>query len=458
MKEMNLRVLIYMNPMAVDKISKKFLYEKDSGFLFIKQLLQELPDEWAYYILLPKEVKVSFFEANNKTIIPVFYDYSTSIHQNRYHFNRNILANLLPYGTDIDVVINNQPEVSANIRVFFENQRRESPIIINYFHWIDCVNSAKYAKELSGFIWRQLDGVINSDLSCFHGEYARNLFNESCKSLGVDMNIVNYNYGYFHPKATVFGIDEFDLPNKKIILFNHRLNNSTGWRSVLEICDDLYKKRDDFVLWFTDEDNLQFKKEAKKYDFLIIKRLPYRQYGHLIKNSHFSICNTSDYATWNMAVLDSSCNGCLPVVPNDTHDIYKNMFGDFGYYHDYKNLKNIINELLDTTKSDVDLINSKITVLLHKNYNIKEFIYKKILSKIEGKNITKFDSVITMIAENSNVLKKDFVNKLWAFHANSNFQLIRWKLLSSGIYDDIHSHETLYSKDSPTWIECNDII
>ena len=45
------------------------------------------------------------------------------------------------------------------------------------------------------------------------------------------MNIVNYNYGYFHPKATVFGIDEFDLPNKKIILFN----NDNKIRYVLPI-------------------------------------------------------------------------------------------------------------------------------------------------------------------------------------------------------------------------------
>ena len=129
---MNIRVLIYMNPLVVDKISKRFLWEKDSGFLYTKQLIQSLPTDWRFTVLTPKNFDRTFFDDEHE-IDCVEYDYSTSIHQNRYHFNRNILAKALPYGVDIDVVLNMQPEVTANLRVFFENQRREKPIIIKLF-------------------------------------------------------------------------------------------------------------------------------------------------------------------------------------------------------------------------------------------------------------------------------------------------------------------------------------
>ena len=85
---MNLRILIYSNPLVVDKISKRFLFQKDSGFIFTKNLLSALPDEWRYYWLIPenitKEEQIWFLTKPNITLIP--YPYSTSMHQNRYEF------------------------------------------------------------------------------------------------------------------------------------------------------------------------------------------------------------------------------------------------------------------------------------------------------------------------------------------------------------------------------------
>ena len=114
---MNFRVLVYMNPLVFNKISKKFIPEKDSGFLYTKQLIASLPQNWRFTILVPKGVTAEFFDSTHN-IECVQYDYATSIHQNRYHFNRNIISKALPFTKDIDIVINNQPEVTANLRVF----------------------------------------------------------------------------------------------------------------------------------------------------------------------------------------------------------------------------------------------------------------------------------------------------------------------------------------------------
>ena len=230
---MNIRVLIYMNPLVFNKISKKFLAEKDSGILYTKQLIESLPTNWRFTVLVPKGVTADFF-GNTHIVECIEYDYSTSIHQNRYHFNRNILSKSFPFTKDVDVVINNQPEVTANLRVFFKIQRREYPLIINLFHWIDCKESSKFASDLSGFIFRQVEGFNEADINLFHNEYALRLFRESAQENGLPIG--GLQSGFFHPQPTKFGKKPIKLPDKKIILFNHRLNNTTGWKEVIKIC------------------------------------------------------------------------------------------------------------------------------------------------------------------------------------------------------------------------------
>ena len=400
-----------MNPLTVDKVSKKFLWEKDSGFLYTKQLIESLPSDWRFTILTPKGFDESFFDVENIECIE--YDYSTSIHQNRYHFNRNILAKALPYSTDIDVVLNMQPEVTASIKTFFQNQRREKPIIINYYHWIDCKESRKFGAGLDGFIWRQVEGYNNADLNLFHNEYAYGLFCGSADEIGLPVSDIPV--GYFHPLPTQFGDKPIELPDKKIILFNHRLNNSTGWKQVVEACKKL--ERDDFVLWLTDEQG----KEQLDYPWLRIEAVPFESYGYLIMKSHFSIVNLKGYATWNMSVLDSLMEG-TPVLskPDELMMSLGAEEGDIGTWLDEP-----IREVISPVITD---------------YPIVEWITNEIETRIIGKTPRKYEDVIAMIP----CTKSEFVNGLWSFHANSNFQVIRWKLLQV-CTDDISQKKTSYN-------------
>lgn len=427
-----------MNPLIVDKISKRFLYDKDSGFLYTKQLIHNLPDDWRITILVPKGFNPNFWDTPLKYIDNIEYDYSTSIHQNRYHFNRNILAKTLPYGTDIDVVLNMQPEVTENIKVFFQNQRREKPLIINYYHWIDCKESRKFAKGLGGFIWRQVEGARSADLNLFHTPYAFDLFNTSARESNLPID--NIKFGYFFPQPTIFGTKPIKLPKKKIILFNHRLNNTTGWRDVVKACKKLKEEGQDFILWITDDQNLKDMEDLKQYSWIIIQRVPYESYGYLIKNSHFSVCNTNEYATWNMAVLDSKANGCTPLVP--ATDLFNTMFGgkiptDYGGL-----LYPSMRTLLNNTKKENDKYLKPLDI--EKDNSIIPFIEKTIHDRVKYKTIKKYEDVVKYIKNNNMCLKKDFINEFWSFHANSNFQLIRWKLLSNGFKDHIINKETTY--------------
>ena len=430
---MYLRVLIYMNPLVFDKISKKFICEKDSGFLYVRQLIKSLPINWRFTIFVPKGVNKSFFD-DLHIIECIEYDFSTSVHQNRYHFNRNILAKTFPYTRDVDVIINNQPEVTANLRVFFKIQRREKPIIINYFHWIDCKESSKFASDLSGFIFRQVEGYNEGDLNLFHNKYAYKLFTESAKDNHLYLKPKEVEF--FKPQPTIFGCDEITLPEKKIILFNHRLNNTTGWKEIIKICDNIRKKRDDFVLWLTDE-NTDCCTDVNR-EWIITQNIPFKNYGYLLKKSHFSICNVSGYATWNMALLDSLYFKTPVIAPNTP------LMSEMGATTT-DNLEKTIEEHIETHKKNTQIV-------IKKDFNCTEWIKKILASKIKIRKPKKYDLVKESI---NNTTKRHIVNTFWSFHANSNFQKIRWNLLLDGFIDNTSLSDTTYNKPNTPFMKCD---
>ena len=51
-----LRGLIYMNPLVIDKISKRFYYYKDSGFIYVKQLLKSFPKDYRFTWVVPDQI------------------------------------------------------------------------------------------------------------------------------------------------------------------------------------------------------------------------------------------------------------------------------------------------------------------------------------------------------------------------------------------------------------------
>jgi len=452
-----------MNPLVIDKISKKFYYYKDSGFLYVKQLLKSFPNNYRFTWVVPEQVlkkgEQQWFLDAHPNIDFIYYPYPTSIHRNRYDFCGRCILDALPYSTDIDFIINNQPEVTGSLRNLFNTAKREKPVIINFYHWIDCQESRKFGEDLGGYFYRELEGFIDADYSAFHNDYAFSLFKNEFKyrfgDCGSDKaEITEEKVLHFRPSATKFGNDPIDLSefdNKKIILFNHRLNQTTQWKEVVKIFDDLYKTRKDFVLWLTDAANKESSQIAKSYPFIHVQQLPFENFGFLIKNSHFSICNHKGYSTWNMAALDCIYNGCFTLIPK--REVYLDMFKDcemseLFFHKDNKELKDKIIFLLDNEKIDTVQIHSdnKLEKLFKPDdsiFNIK--ILENINSRI-GKIPAKYDKVIDLIRKNKKITKKDLINSLWSFHCNSNFQRMRWRLLlKDGIIDDTSSKETSYT-------------
>lgn len=458
-----LRGLIFMNPLVIDKISKKFYYYKDSGFLYTKQLLKSFPKDYRFTWIVPDQVfkknEQDWFLDAHPNIDFIYYPYPTSIHRNRYDFYGRCILDALPYSTDIDFIINNQPEAAGSLRTLFDTAKRERPIIFNFFHWIDCQESRVFGEDLGGYFYREVEGFIDADYSCFHNDYAFSLFKNEFKNRfgvsGSDISeIVDEKVLHFRPAATLFGKEEIDLSkfsDKKIILFNHRLNQTTQWKEVVKILNEVYKDRQDFVLWITDAANKESSRLVKEYPFVHIQQLEYKNYGFLIEKSHFSICNHKGYSTWNMAALDSIYNGSFTLIPK--REVYLDMFGkyeesDLFFHQDSKELKAKIIELLDKDKIQTDkIVNSEVLKeLFVPNDLIFDAKLKETIKSRIPKTLAKYDKVLNLIKSSGKISKKDLINSLWSFHCNSNFQKMRWKLLyEEGIIDDSSKKETLYN-------------
>ena len=78
-----------------------------------------------------------------------------------------------------------------------------------------------------------------------------------------------------------------------------------------------------------------------------------------------------------------------------------------------------------------------------KDFDFASWIFEAIEMRVVDKNPKKYDLVKKYI---TNTTKKDFVNHFWMFHANSNFQKIRWKLLTDGFMDNVNLSESTYKR------------
>lgn len=435
------RILIYSNPLTFDNLAHKYIPYKDSGIIYMKNIIANLPDTWHFYWIVPhrkmtKNNDLSFYSIKNKNITLIEYPYCTSIIANRYQFDLNVLLKFFTYPKDVDMIINNQPELTQNLKIFGARRYDNNIPIISIYHWIDCELSRKYYNN-DEFILRQIEGAKNSIINVFHSTYAENLFlKEVDKYNIVDINNLKRKTIYITPASVKYNIKTVDIINKiekPIILFNHRLNNTTNWQMFIK-----YMKKIEIPckIWFTDESKTKSNK-IKDIDY-IQKSLQSDEYGYLFYKAKCSVLFIDSYMTWNMAGLDSLANNC-PLLVLDTkqaRSIFKNNAIYFNKFDDFKvKLENLINKSSKVSCPDYSWQQNSL--------QIQNVIEKEMTQNI--KNVKNLQKVINYIEKNKKVSKKEFVNKFWKFHYNSNFRQLRKNLLLK-FKDDTKSIETFYYK------------
>ena len=141
-------------------------------------------------------------------------------------------------------------------------------------------------------------------------------------------------------------------------------------------------------------------------------------------------------------MLDSVVNGCYPLIRNT--ELLRSLVPDAAYFNDFNDLVSTINYFLDLPYMWDALRDFRDFNVASYKTNVETRITELIHSKLNSKIPAKYDLVKQSIQNGECLYKKDWVNKFWSFHANGNFQKIRWRLMSEGIFDDITETETKY--------------
>lgn len=421
----HLRILHFLSPVRWD--CNLFIADQDSNFKVVLKTIEFLP-ECHHYILMPEK---HTFVTTAKNITLLSYDYPHSGQLCKTYFNNSGLRlDLQSY--DIDMVFNHQLELATAIRNYFHAKKNDLNLkVISFCHWLDIgENRIGGDSLLPIYFLNQLAGMYSSDKVFFHSEevYTKYFLPElNRRGLSLTTDNLKDKISFMPLSSTIHKVEEekFPLPDKKIIVFNHRWNTSSNTELLLKINEKLDK--DKYELWCTDHDSPEELRRPK---------LSIHRYKHLLKNSYCSICLIDGYSTWNLSLQDSLLVG-RPVIMKD-HPILSPLIGE-NYPHKFNILEEFFTllENMEPLEHKLPDFDSLFKDNLHKVLGeINSFRYPRKKERVDlykewiGKGVR---------------TKKGLMAKVSPGEAPSNgVSSIRSILLKDGYKDDFNSKETTY--------------
>ena len=230
-KNINLRILVYLNPSNINKVTHKFNLNADSGFIMVTKGIDALNkiSQHHYYILVPNN---DFDWKIPKNVTIIKYPYMNDALNNRYHFDSLFLSNIFStYRHDIDLCWTMLPENVSNLKAFFSKRREEIPVFC-YSNWLQNSNS-NYEPS---YKWRTIEGAMDCDAFGYQSNHMlsymkKNIFN------GVD---IDYSKFYkMTPKTDLIDVSDNVIKDK--IVFNHRISADSYFNKMINIIKDELK-------------------------------------------------------------------------------------------------------------------------------------------------------------------------------------------------------------------------
>ena len=298
------RILHVLSPLRWDGKTDHawFLHESDSNFKAMWKTVNHFP-ECHHYILVPLYHDIPD-DRDNVTLWR--FPYATSVYRHRTEFNAKVLRRYFDVrGMDIDFVFCHQPELLGNIKSSMCTSRYGFKMhYFSFFHWVDSKKSRH--TNTARTLVRQLEAIMDGDYFFFHTDWSSHFI-----KINKDREVIEYVLEKYHNKMRYMplGVDRWPDPepiplprNKKILLFNHRWNKTTGITKMLNWTKEL---GDDYVIWITDPNARKSKPVLRELDRLHVQYISdIAEYRYLIENSYAAICFVDDYATWNLSVQD----------------------------------------------------------------------------------------------------------------------------------------------------------
>lgn len=313
------RILHVMSP--VRWRGPHYDHDKCSNYKVLNKTVEWLP-MCHHYIFVPENNHIPN-DRDNVTLIP--FDYANSVTLNRGHFNGKEIARVLDFrAVDIDFVFNHQPELAYGILNAIQAKRYGAHTkLFNFFHWVDTPATKPSDMFPDGFI-RQLEAIHLGTYSFFHcGEtlkYMEKNFKKEGIFTGINKDKINEKVKYFplgmdpNPTPEPFGLPK----DKKILVFNHRWNTTTGTDRLIEYTEGL---SDEYLVWVTDDNAAKPKSGKAAPKHFHVETLPYAKYLYLLDRAHATLTFVDGYMTWNLSVQDGISRGRPSLVyQHPTHE------------------------------------------------------------------------------------------------------------------------------------------
>ena len=433
---MNLRILIYLNPSNIDKVTHEFKLEADSGFVIIKNSILALNKyvDWHFYILVP-DLNCWRDRPNNVTLIE--YPYINDALNSRFHFNSVVLNDVFSnYRQDIDFIWSMLPEVVANLKAFAIKRREELPIF-TFINWMDYKKTKGYEPS---YKLRMLEGILEADIVGIQSHHMLNTMKEILSGHEITEDKI-----HIMPPKTISNNTLPEIGN--IIGFPHRVSTESGFYEMYNLIKDHLNMK----LWISNINNAQVEDDPNVVnEYFADRELYYQQ----ISNLRFGISYHINYSMWSMSVLDMLAHGKCVLAPNK--NAFPEMFPDnYPYlFNDNKEFLSMFKHLQSCNKKELlkwgqkcmDYVNNRFT------WDIQAKTIKRLfMDQLHAKKTNRAKDISSIIRKYNAITKSDLINKnMTEFHRriSRSWNKTRIDMMRNyGIKDDITSSETIFYYD-----------
>ena len=428
------RVLVYPN------ITFQKDIEKDSYIQVITnqiKILNEIRDDLWFYLILPCPVSSLNFD----NVTQWFVDLPTYPQTMRSHFDVFKIQKMLNSEYDFDVVMSHLPEHTHALKNVLYNVTHHIPPVFGYCHWFDLKDVVAWPKD--SFI-QNITGLLEYERCYLNTEYQKNLVLNQAKETFNDKTIRRLN-----DILTVqhLGVEPDDIVNdinpnpKKIIVFNHRPDAYKHFNNFIKIMDDLWKDRQDFLVWIP----LLTEKLNKSY--ITNDKGNKEWYYNKLKECCVGFSPKQKYGGWSVATTDGMMNGVPYIMYNE--DYYKELYNDADFFSTDTQAVSLLNKYLNNTeyrneqaKKSLNHIKKNL-VYRNKIVEMNDYMNELLSSQKEIKDSQKLYEIIDWIKTSKSVSKSEILDNLnWG-------RGIKWTpyrralMKHSNIYD-VNSEEPTY--------------
>jgi hypothetical protein len=416
------RILVYPNITAKN-------YEQDSYVdVLAMQIaaLNEIRDDLFFYIISPEGYEIERLKFHNTHQFPIA-KIPTHSPTMRVYFDVEALKPIFKMQNfDFDMIYSHLPEHTLNIVNSFHYKTHFEPAIFGYCHWFDFPGVMTWKHTFMN----NITGLLEMQKCFLNTQSQKELVLKKMEGIYAQETIDQVNKIL---EPNYLGIQEKDIADsivestEKIIAFPHRPWGYKDYKNFLSICDQLYKRRQDFKVWVPLE-----KKIPRPYVFNT--KYPKEKYYEELGKCRVGFSPKQNYKGWSIATTDGMMKGCPFIMYDDGY--YREMNPKADFFSNNNEAVDLLEKYLDDEpyrnwQAQNSLDEAQNLIYINRSVNPLSKTIDSVYESINRvKSPDKVEEIKKHIREAGVISKKDLMKKMgWGV-------AIKWNKYRSAVLDD----------------------